>query len=86
MHTVTFSHRFLLFGSKLEFPWDCGTIQSHAKTLPCARSLSFDPLVCSNAGSIRDDPSTKNSLELIELSGINEINLVRFLPVATLEE
>ena len=40
MHTVTFSHRFLLFGSKLEFPWDCGTIQSHAKTLPCARSLS----------------------------------------------
>ena len=89
MHTVTFSHGFLLFGSKLEFPWDCGTIQSHAKTLPCARSLSFDPLVCSNAGSIRDDPywtSTKNSLELIELSGINEINLVRFLPVATLEE
>ena len=40
VHTVTFSHRFLLFGSKLEFPWDCGTIQSHAKTLPCARSLS----------------------------------------------
>ena len=40
MHTVTFSHRFLLFGSKLEFPWDCGTIQSHAKTLPCARSLN----------------------------------------------
>ena len=40
MHTVTFAHRFLLFGSKLEFPWDCGTIQSHAKTLPCARSLS----------------------------------------------
>ena len=40
MHTVTFSHRFLLFGSKLEFPWDCGTIQSHAKTLPCARSLT----------------------------------------------
>ena len=39
VHTVTFSHRFLLFGSKLEFPWDCGTIQSHAKTLPCARSL-----------------------------------------------
>ena len=38
MHTVTFSHRFLLFGSKLEFPWDCGTIQNHAKTLPCARS------------------------------------------------
>ena len=41
VHTVTFSHRFLLFGSKLEFPWDCGTIQSHAKTLPCARSLRF---------------------------------------------
>ena len=40
VHTVTFSHRFLLFGSKLEFPWDCGTIQSHAKTLPCARSLN----------------------------------------------
>ena len=39
MHTVTFSHRVLLFGSKLEFPWDCGTIQNHAKTLPCARSL-----------------------------------------------
>ena len=38
VHTVTFSHRFLLFGSKLEFPWDCGTIKSHAKTLPCARS------------------------------------------------
>ena len=36
VHMVTFSHRFLLFGSKLEFPWDCGTIQSHAKTLPCA--------------------------------------------------
>ena len=42
VHTVTFSHRFLLFGSKLEFPWDCGTIQSHAKTLPCARSLSVE--------------------------------------------
>ena len=41
VHTVTFSHRFLLFGSKLEFPWDCGTIQSHAKTLPCARSLKL---------------------------------------------
>ena len=41
VHTVTFSHRFLLFGSKLEFPWDCGTIQSHAKTLPCARSLGI---------------------------------------------
>ena len=41
VHTVTFSHRFLLFGSKLEFPWDCGTIQSHAKTLPCARSLNL---------------------------------------------
>ena len=40
-HTVTFSHRFLLFGSKLEFPWDCGTIQSHAKTLPCARSQCY---------------------------------------------
>ena len=40
VHTVTFLHRFLLFGSKLEFPWDCGTIQSHAKTLPCARSLN----------------------------------------------
>ena len=39
MHTVTFSHRFLLFGSTREFPWDCGTIQSHAKTLPCARSI-----------------------------------------------
>ena len=35
------SHRLLLFGSKLEFPWDCGTIQSHAKTLPCARSLRY---------------------------------------------
>ena len=45
MHTVTFSHRFLLFGSKLEFPWDCGTIQSHAKTLPCARSLSIDEAI-----------------------------------------
>ena len=43
VHTVTFSHRFLLFGSKLEFPWDCGTIQSHAKTLPCARSLTLKP-------------------------------------------
>ena len=41
VHTVTFSLRFLLFGSKLEFPWDCGTIQSHAKTLPCARSLYY---------------------------------------------
>ena len=41
VHTVTFSHRFLLFGSKLEFPWDCGTIQTHAKTLPCARSQSI---------------------------------------------
>ena len=35
------SIRFLFFGSKLELPWDCGTIQNHAKTLPCARSLSF---------------------------------------------
>ena len=42
VHTVTFSHRFLLFGSKLEFPWDCGTIQSHAKTLPCAGSLRIN--------------------------------------------
>ena len=39
MHTITFSHRFLLFGSKLELPWDCGTIENDAKTLPCARSL-----------------------------------------------
>ena len=46
MHTVTFSHRFLLFGSKLEFPWDCGTIQSHAKTSPCARSQSALLLYC----------------------------------------
>ena len=44
VHTVTISHRFLLFGSKLEFPWDCGTIQSHAKTLPCAHSL----YICTN--------------------------------------
>ena len=41
VHTVTFSHRFLLFGSKLEFPWDCGTIQGHTKTLPRARSLNL---------------------------------------------
>ena len=40
MHTITFSHRFLLFGSKLELPWDCGTIENDAKTLPCARSLN----------------------------------------------
>ena len=39
VHTITFSHRFLLFGSKLELPWDCGTIENDAKTLPCARSL-----------------------------------------------
>ena len=44
VHTVTFSHRFLLFGSKLELPWDCGTIQNHAKTLPCARSHSLHPV------------------------------------------
>jgi hypothetical protein len=34
---------------------------------------------CSNTGSIRDDPywtSRKNSLELIELSSINKVNLV----------
>ena len=43
MHTVTFSHRFLLFGSKLELPWDCGTIENDAKTLPCARSLRQCP-------------------------------------------
>ena len=41
VHTITFSHRFLLFGSKLELPWDCGTIENDAKTLPCARSLYF---------------------------------------------
>ena len=40
VHTITFSHRFLLFGSKLELPWDCGTIENDAKTLPCARSQS----------------------------------------------
>ena len=45
MHTVTFSHRFLLFGSKLELPWDCGTIQNHAKTLPCACSLILQVLL-----------------------------------------
>ena len=39
VHTITFSHRFLLFGSKLQLPWDCGTIENDAKTLPCARSL-----------------------------------------------
>ena len=35
--------------------------------------------VCSNTGSIRDDPywiSRKNSLELIELSTINKVSLV----------
>ena len=34
---------------------------------------------CSYTGSIRDDPywnSRKNSLELIELSSINKVNLV----------
>ena len=35
---------------------------------------------CSNTGSIRDDPywtSRKNSLELIELSCINKVSLVK---------
>ena len=52
MHTVTFLRRFLLFGSKLKFPWDCGTIQSHAKTLPCARSLnlSLQGTLCPSTG------------------------------------
>ena len=46
VHTVTFSHRFLLFGSKLEFPWDCGTIQSHAETLPFVTFLYCFVLIC----------------------------------------
>ena len=41
VHTVTFSYCFLLFESKLKLPWDCGTIQNQAKTLPCARSLTL---------------------------------------------
>ena len=64
VHTVTFSHRFLLFGSKLEFPWDCGTIQSRAKTLPCARSLrqrrSWRPKV---------DSSTRGRGSYLEVGG-----------------
>ena len=34
---------------------------------------------CSNTGSIRDDPywtSQENSLELIELSSMNEVSLI----------
>ena len=44
---------------------------------------------CSNTGSIRDDPywtSGKNSLELIELSSINKVSLVKFPPVVALDQ
>ena len=62
MHTITFSHRFLLFGSKLEFPWDCGTIQSHAKTLLCARSLRVR-----DAGILHKTNIVGRSVELSEI-------------------
>ena len=43
----------------------------------------------SNSGSVRDDSywtSRKNSLELIVLSGIIKVSLVRFPPVVTLDQ
>jgi hypothetical protein len=44
---------------------------------------------CKNTESIRDDPywtSRKNSLELIELSSINNVLLVKFPPIVTLDQ
>ena len=49
-------------------------------TGPLGRTVSLvQASSCSNNGSIRDDPywnSTKNSLELIEISSINKVSLV----------
>ena len=48
-------------------------------------------LICSfsSIGLIGDNPywsSTKNSFELIELSRVNKVSLVRFLPVGILDQ
>jgi hypothetical protein len=46
-----------------------------------SNTACFSVSSCGNTGSIRDDPywtSTKNSLELIELSSINKVHSVSF--------
>ena len=47
--------------------------------LSSVSKVSLVYISCSNTGSIRDDPywtSRENSLELIELSSINKVNLI----------